>query len=240
MQETAKTTTECIMPIMPPTLSKQVSLKSYALILGAKVVDSICPLNNLVAHEGNRKVPASTCIFNFGPASTCPSRRLGLCAAHKAGVKCYAQKTEYAYHPLVLPYRKRQEAFWQSITAEEFVAQFLLLNSMKVNPFKTIRFSEAGDFHNQSELDKAEKISQLLSRFGIKCYCYTSRSDLNFSKIKSLIVSGSGFTKPGISNIFKIIKNKKDKPKGWSMCKGNCRVCNYCQIRGKKVCVMAH
>lgn len=168
----SKTTTgkeNTIAPILPPTLAKTPSLKSYIQIVGFNAIKKICPLNSLVCHEGNTKVPVSTCIFNFSPASTCPSRKLGLCAAARAGVKCYSQKAEYEYRPLVLPYRKRQERFWQSVTAEEFVAQFLLMNSMKVHPFTAVRFSEAGDFHNQEEVDKAEKIALLLARFRIKC-----------------------------------------------------------------------
>lgn len=236
-----KPTTECVAPIYPPTLDKYpVSLRAYAKILSQDVFDTICPLNKLVSHEGNLKIPSNIAIFNFSSATDCPSDKLGLCAAKKAGVKCYAKKSERGYRKFVLPYRRRQGKFWKSITAEEFVGQFLMVNSRKLNPFIAIRFSESGDFNNQEELNKAEKIAQLLARFRIKVYCYSSRKDLDFSKCKNLIVSGSGFTKKGISNIFQIIKEEKDKPSGYGMCPGNCRICNRCQIRGMKTAILKH
>ena len=227
------------MPIMPPTLSS-VSLRSYAQILSQDTFNKICPLNDLLCHEGNVKIPSSTAIFNFSSATDCISAKMGLCAASKFGVACYAKKAEREYRPFTLPYRRRQEKFWKDITAEQFVTQFLLLNSRKRNPFNAIRFSECGDFHNQQELDKAERIATLLSRFKIKCYCYTSRKDLSFTSVKNLIVSGSGFIKPGITKTFKIIGNKKDKPKGWSICKGSCRICNRCMIKGLHTAVLSH
>lgn len=198
------------------------------------------PLKDLLGDEGNTKIPSSTAIFNMSSATFCPSKKLGLCAAVKCGVKCYAIKAEYAYHPDVLPYRKRQGKFWGKVSATNFAKQFLLINATKRNGFKALRFNESGDFNNQTEVNKAEEIARLLRLQGIKTYCYTSRSDLDFSKCKDLIVSGSGFKKKGISGEFRIIKDKKDKPKGWAVCKGDCHICKRCQIRGMNTCVMAH
>jgi len=240
-KETTKTTN--IAPILPPTLFKdvsQVSLRSYALIFSEGTGKKVSPINSLVGHSGNLKIPSHTAIFNMSSANDCPSKKLGLCKAAKAGVKCYALKAEYEYHPDVLPYRRRQEAYWKSVTANQFVADFLLMNACKVKPFKSIRFNEAGDFHSQKCIDKAERIAMLLSRFGIVCYCYTSRSDLKFTKCKYLIISGSGFKRKGISNQFRIVKDLKDRPKGFGVCKGNCRICDRCLIRGRKTVVMAH
>lgn len=220
--------------------SADIPLKKFANVMNGGKGGDFWKLFSLLGREGNIKIPSTTAIFNTSSATDCASKKLGLCAACKAGVKCYALKAEYSYHPLVLPYRRRQEAFWKGITAQDFASQFLLINAFRVKPFNALRFSEAGDFANQESLDKAEKIATLLSRFGIRTYCYTSRSDLSFEKCRNLIVSGSGFTKRGISNIFKIVKNKKDKPKGWSMCRGSCKNCNLCLTRGKRVCVEAH
>jgi len=220
--------------------SADIPLKKFANVMNGGKGGGFWKLFSLLGREGNIKIPSTTAIFNTSSATDCASKKLGLCAACKAGVKCYALKAEYSYHPLVLPYRRRQETFWKGITAQDFVSQFLLINAFRVKPFNALRFSEAGDFANQKSLDKAEKIATLLSRFGIRCYTYSSRSDLDFSKCKNLIVSGSGFIKTGVSNIFKIIKDKKDRPKGWSICKGNCRICNLCQIRGKRIVTLAH
>lgn len=197
------------------------------------------PLKGLLS-EGNIKLPSSTAIFNITPAKFCPSMKLGLCKAKNQGAKCYAMKAEY-FRPQVLPYRIRQMKFWDSVSATEFAKQFLLINSQKIHsPFTALRINESGDFKSQQDLDKTEEIARILGLSGIKVYCYSSRSDLNFSRCKNLIVSGSNFIKKGITNIFKIVKNKNERPKGYGMCAGDCKVCNRCQIRGKSTCVIKH
>ncbi|HUT86187.1 MAG TPA: hypothetical protein VMW66_05065, partial [Elusimicrobiales bacterium] len=213
---------------------------TYAKIVSCGKGKRISPLNDLICHEGNIKVPSTTAIFNFCAATDCPSRKLGLCAASKANVKCYALKSERGYRPYALPYRRRQELYWKSVSAEQFASEFLFINSLKKKPFLALRFGESGDFHTQICVDKAEEIARLLRLHGIITYCYTSRKDLSYKSIKNLIIYGSDFSKKGISGIFKIIKNKKDKPSGYGMCKANCRECNRCMTRGKLTCVMSH
>ena len=63
---------------------------------------------------------------------------------------------------------------------------------------------------------------------------------INFSKVKHLIVSGSNFQKAGIPNTFKMVEDLKDKPKGWSVCSGDCRICDKCSKRGNKIVVKRH
>lgn len=196
------------------------------------------PLYWLLSDEGNRKIPATTAIFNMSSAKNCVSKKLGLCKAEKQGAKCYACKAEYLY-PLALPFRERQAKLWEKITAEEFAFQFLMINSFKRNPFNALRVSESGDFHSQDCVDKMEKIARILKRYGIVTYAYTSRSDLDFSGVRDFVIHGSGFTKPGIKGIFKIIPNKKLKIKGYGMCKMNCRVCKLCQ-KFSNVCTVKH
>ena len=111
---------------------------------------------------------------------------------------------------------------------------------MKVQPFTALRFNEAGDFYGQECVDKAERIATVLKRYGVVVYCYTSRSDLDYSKTKNLVVSGSGFMKEGITNEFKIIKSKSDKPKGYGVCPMDCKKCSKCQKRGTKTVVNLH
>lgn len=216
------------------------SLKAFTNVLSQKEFDKICPLNNLIGHVGNIKVPSSIAIFNLTSAHDCMSAKLGLCAAEKFGTHCYAKRAEFSYHKQVLPYRRNQAKLWNKLTAKEFVSQFLMLNSRKKNSFKALRFSESGDFRNQADVDKVEKIATLLKRFGIKCYTYTSRSDLDYSKISSLILSGSGFKKNGINKVFQIIKHKKDKPRNFSICKGDCKICSRCRTRNLNTAVLAH
>jgi hypothetical protein len=222
----------------------QLTLKQYALLYiagkgGAGVKDAV-PLANLIS-AGNMKLPSTTGIFNMASATNCPSKKLGLCKASQQHAKCYAMKSEQNHcSKYVLPYREAQKEFWQHISAKEFVSQFILLNSTKVIPFKNLRFNEAGDFHNQAELDKAEEIAKMLRRFGIRCYCYTSRNDLNFSKIKHLLCHGSNFVKNGISNKFRIVKSLKERKMGESVCKQNCRVCKKCLMKNLKIIIKKH
>jgi hypothetical protein len=216
---------------------KNVSLKSWAKIAQNKHNSSLCDL----MRSGNTKVPRSTGIFNMSSATDCPSKRLGLCKACKQGAKCYALKAEYEYRPDVLPFRRKQEHYWKHITAKQFVSDFVLLNSLKEVPFQNIRFSEAGDFHSQFCVDKLEQIALRLRRFGVRVYCYTSRSDLDFSKVRHAIITGSNFMKKGISNQFRIVNDvKKERMKGEGVCKGDCRVCKLCLMRNMKIVVKKH
>jgi hypothetical protein len=224
------------------TTMNDMSVKRFKRLQGViRLVTSTesLPLKKLLGSEGNIKIPSSTAIFNMASAKNCPSRKLGICKAAEQGAKCYAMKAE-ALYPQALPYRERQTKFWKSVSATEFVKQFLLINCGKKNSFTAVRFNESGDFHSQECVDKAEEIARILNLQGIKCYCYSSRHDLDFSKCKNLVVSGSNFTKKGVSNIFKIVKNIDEKPFGWAVCKGDCRICKLCLVRGQKVCIKKH
>lgn len=222
--------------------SAEMTLKSFAKLMTAGQGKYFCKLSKLVS-TGNTKLPKTTAIFNMASAHECPSHRLGLCRAYnkKGNHICYALKAETAMRPEVQPYRDRQMRFWLSCTAEEFAYQFLLINALKELPWDSLRFNESGDFHMQACVDKAERIATILKRCGIKTYCYTSRSDLDFSKVRNLIISGSGFEKEGITNVFKIVEDvKKDRPKGYGVCAMDCSKCNRCQIRGMKTVVPEH
>jgi hypothetical protein len=206
--------------------------------LTAKVAGDELRLRNLVK-AGNLKIPKTTAIFNMCSATDCPSKRLGLCAAQKAGVKCYAKKSEVASRPEVLPYRRKQEKYWRSITSDKFALDFLSFNAMKPESFSALRFNEAGDFHGQGCVIKAESVARILRDFGVVCYCYTSRSDLDFSRVRNLIINGSGFTKEGITSEFKIVVDK-DVPEGYKLCPMDCNGCKRCQRRGMKTAVPKH
>lgn len=217
---------------------KMGNIKHFTKLLAFHVFEDI-PLKSLIA-SGNRKVPNTTAIFNMSSAHNCPSRKLGLCKAEAFGAKCYAFKAEYGYRPNTIPYRDRQESFWKNVTAEQFVVQFLTINAQKPVPFNALRLNEAGDFHSQDCVDKAEKIARMLKLYGITTYCYTSRDDLDFHKIEALRVSGSGFKKDGVVNIFQIIDNKKDRPRGYKICPMDCHICNRCMKAGMKTAVVKH
>jgi hypothetical protein len=206
--------------------------------------------------SGNLKIPKTTAIFNMSSAKDCVSLAKGQCkACIVSELKelinvCYARKAEIQY-PNVLPYRERQEKFWLSISAEEFALHFLRINAGKREKFDKIRFNEAGDFHDQEGLDKAEKVAKLLSKYGVKAYCYTSRDDLDFSKVKHLVVNQSlnGLKDhkqiEGLTNAFLMITKEEGAdhklwPKGYAKCPADCRLCDRCSVKGKKSFIIQH
>ena len=187
-------------------------------------------LSKLIS-TGNTKLPRTTAIFNMGSAHDCPSLKKGLCQAFINGkCVCYAMKSEYSYHPGVLPYRRRQEKYWKTIKAETFVNEFTAMNDRKRNSFTALRLNESGDFWSQKCVDKAEKIARLLKEDGVITYCYTARKDLDFSKCKNIVISGSGFKKKGIRGNFLFVIKASDAPKGFGVCPGDCRGCVRCLI----------
>jgi len=203
------------------------------------------PLKKLI-RAGNLKIPKDTAIFNMSSATDCPSLALGLCKAcvvnelmEKVTV-CYALKSERSCRPNVLPFRRRQDAYWNKVTAEEFVLQFLMINARKPKKFNKIRFNEAGDFHSEDCVKKADKIAKLLKPHGVKCYCYTSRDDLEYHFVRHLVINGSGFMLKGIPNEFRMIEKLEDRPAGYAKCPEDCRKCDRCSIKGKKTFVLKH
>lgn len=192
---------------------------------------------------GNKKLPKSTAIFNMASATDCPSLKLGLCSAVDENGKlfCYAKKSEAGYRPDVLPYRRRQEKFWLSISAEDFAAQFIAINARKRKKFTALRLNEAGDFHTQACVDKAEAIAKLITATGVAVYAYTARKDLDYTGIDALVVNGSGWTKDNVTNDFKIVdKDGKNVPAGYVVCPMDCSICKRCLIKGNKTAVKKH
>ena len=197
---------------------------------------------NKLFGSGNNKLPVTTAILNMGPASTCPSKRLGFCQAiSKSGKNCcYAKKFENDMFKGVLPHRQAQEKYWKSSTAEQIAIDFLTQNKLKVKKWRLLRLNESGDFWSQKCIEKADKLAGILKKIdGVKTYCYSSRQDLDFSGIKNLVVMGSNFKKPGIKGIFKMVHDIKDKPKGYGICRGNCKLCHRC-IRGEDTIIKRH
>lgn len=226
---------------------QSVDYKIFAKMLGLTIYDYKGLSKLLIG--GNLKLPKTTAIFNFGTATECPSRRLGLCQAWiEKKVKgkiirkncCYAKRAETSMRPYVKPFRRKQKAYWDKVTAEEFAISFLIYNSLKPKSFTALRFNEASDFHTQNDLDKAEKVARILKVYGIICYCYTARSDLDFSHINALKVSGSGWTNEYVRGEFKMINKGEIRPKGYGLCCGDCRICNRCLKGGLRTCIIRH
>lgn len=174
---------------------------------------------------GNTKLPKDTAIFNMCSATDCPSLKLGLC---KVRDKCYALKAERLYKQ-VLPYRRRQEEFWDGTTADEFAYQLLKVNEDKKLKLKLLRVSEAGDFKTQEDVDKLSSVADILISEGsdIGVYAYTARTDLNFSNRGVLQVIGSYFM---VDAMFVPVKKPESLtlPNKSYICKADCSVCSVC------------
>lgn len=178
-------------------------------------------INGVPFSVGNTKLRDTTAIFNMNSATDCPALKLGLC---QCAEKCYAKKSERMYKQ-VLPFRQRQEKAFA--TKDEYQIAFsILAGGTKKTPIKEFRFSEAGDFVDQRAVDKMTAICIILKENGITCYGYTTRKDLDLSKLMEVAtVQGSGFM---ANNEFRYI------PKGESIgdcnytCAGDCRICSAC------------
>jgi len=184
---------------------------------------------------GNKKLPGTTAIFNICSATDCPSRKLGLCQVVNAGHKCYALRDEQFYAG-PLNYRRRQEKLWDSLTSSEFATQFLQVVGRRRIDTTALRLNESGDFRTQADVNKAGSIARRLEDLGIKVYCYTARSDLDYSGVDSLIVNGSGFK---VHGEFKFVRSAAEVPTGYRVCPGSCKSCTRC-MRGSLTCVLPH
>lgn len=182
---------------------------------------------------GNRKLPNDTAIFNMCSATDCPAMKLGLCTM---GKKCYALKAE-RYYPAVLPFRRRQEEWWDSVDAEEFVYEFTELIKTKKKRVKLLRVSEAGDFRTQKDVDKLTDVANLLmiGGFDISVYVYTARRDLDFTQRGALQVIGTHFMVDGMFVPSPETPNPVLLPKKSYVCKADCKICSVCSYGQQSV-----
>lgn len=195
-----------------------------------------------LVHVGNLKIGRNTMIFNMCSARNCPSRALGLC---RVCLWCYADKAE-KFYKRVLPYRLRQEWYWNSADVNTVIDDFTLFVGSKRKKVEYFRFNEAGDFGNINDIIKLRKIAlSLYKSFGIITYGYTARIDLVREYLKHhrlppyLITKTSGYEISG-TNSTCVIKNGESVPKGYVLCPGKncmteCRLCTKkCNIAFRK------
>lgn len=175
---------------------------------------------------GNKKLPTSTAIFNMTTAHDCPSLKLGLCQMPRPTSKCYAMGPEW-FSKDVCAHRNRQMEYWSSVTAREFVRDFLAQVTRRNGTLKVdkLRFNEAGDFRGQADVRKTENIARILKAYGVTTYLFTARKDLDFSKIEHLIVNGSNFRPYRGGNIFRAVPEASGKH---PVCPGSCKTCTRC------------
>lgn len=180
--------------------------------------------------NGNKKIGSDTLIINMNSATDCPSRARGLC---RVADKCYAMKAERCY-PQVLPYRREQELYWDTHASSDISDGLKEVIRRKRNPISYIRFSEAGDFRSQWDVNKMKDIARRIP--DVVFYGYTARNDLNYTDLPdNMIVNGSGFQ---VSNSFTAVPEILASD---TRCPGNCRGCNLCkEARGIDIKVLYH
>jgi hypothetical protein len=184
----------------------------------------------LKVSNGNRKIGEDTLILNMNAAMDCPSRKRGLCPLENPK-RCYALKAERLY-PQVLPYRRKQEAYWKATDAENIAQDLMAQMRLVPADIKYLRFSESGDFEAQEDVDKMVDISTMLvDNTDVIVYGYTARHDLDFSnRPKNMVVTGSGFM---LDNMFMTVDSYSEDAE--YKCPGNCRVCSMCKVKKERM-----
>ena len=188
-------------------------------------------INSFEYSIGNSKIGRDTIIFNMTSATDCPSKKRGQC---KHCSICYAMKSERQY-PQVLPFRRRQAAYWQSVTDYELIKDFAAALTKHKRTVKYVRFSEAGDITDQECIRKWAMLARSFPT--ITFYGYTAAKDLkkHFKALPdNLIFCGSSFM---LSNNFSPY-HKKWFPWLWFKklhhCPMDCSSCTLCKTKGKK------
>ena len=163
-----------------------------------------------------------------------------------AGI-CYAMKAERQY-PNCESYRDRQQLYWHTKSdleiSTDIRTKIFQINSRRalsnsnLPKIKYLRFSEAGDFLSQGDVDKMSKIATRLDGYAV-VYGYTARTDLDFSKVSdNMIVNGSDFM---LHNLFQVVYDRADLDKTQAICPGDCSSCNLCkERRGLIIQVLKH
>lgn len=189
------------------------------------------PLTGMPLSLGNMKLGEDTLIINMGAGLDCPSRFSGQCQVIRrfdSPHACYAIKAEKIYKG-ALPRRRRQQDVWQSADPSAIAEDAGLIveryHELGVK-IRYLRYSEAGDFRGQRDVDAMETLADFLGKRGIVVYGYTANRRLDFSGV-SFVVRGSGWNGPaGRCDVF---TKDEDIPAGYFLCPGNCRKCSACK-----------
>lgn len=201
--------------------------------------------NGLTLSNGNTKLGPDTLVINLTSATDCPSRQRGLCQLSNPA-DCYALKAERLYKAC-LPYRRRQADYYQNTTINRVVGDIGAIidqaNRSKhvkaVGGIRYIRFSEAGDFTNQTDIIRLNRVAKCLNldHPNIQFYGYSARSDLDFSRSPHLIVRGSGHDNGNAGRVIVRTLTADQKAQRtilldgteYLICPGKCFGCTICK-----------
>lgn len=210
-------------------------------------------MSNYVKHGGlevaigNHKNGSDTLVINFNSATDCPAMKLGLCAVD---FKCYAMKAERQY-PACLPYRRRQEAYWDNTDVSKICSDFDAILKRR-RYIKYLRFSEAGDFKDIESMRKLDDVALYLKEtYGIVTYGYTARVDIDYTFQVAICKKSYGFSVPpiGVQDVT-IVRESKEisgtvttsiQGRGYYVCPmTTCEGCLYCKASGTNVVFPLH
>ena len=186
---------------------------------------------------GNKKLPASTMIFNLTTAKNCPSK---LC---KVAEFCYAKKGENRYVEVFLR-NLRNKIMLENISLKDFMKLLELYIEYAPMKIKNIRLSEEGDFMSLKYVKIANDIAgHIKAKYGITTTIYTAKP-YDYGNFENLIVNAS---LPQIKNPTRYFFAKKEKElkelgvnlngKGiqyndevghYFVCTCECRLCGFC------------
>ena len=174
---------------------------------------------------GNRWLPDSTAIFNLGSATNCAAEKKGKC--NIADI-CYAKRTEKRWVNTYF-YRERQTKVFDGSNPRELADAMLVAMRMQKQRVKMLRFSEAGDFRNQADVDKFARVAKILHENNITVYGYVADDELDYSELmKYATVNGTGFM---ATNEIRIVDEYSDDPttiKCPTAEHGKCLRCSAC------------
>ena len=203
--------------------------------------------NDIPIVLGNMKLPTTTAVLNISTALLCTSRMLGLCQLRHPDKECYARNEETRFRGTCIPSRQAMQCYWDSNSAWEIAQDLIGFNEGKKSKITALRINECGDFRHQADLDKAEMLARYLKGRTIATYCYTARSDLDYTSVSALTVNGSGWM---AHNQFQVMYadgkggyvDKSGTPVPYDgTCPGSCRKCSRCLTKhGKIVGVKLH
>lgn len=186
---------------------------------------------------GNKKLPASTMIFNLTTAKNCPSK---MC---KVAEFCYAKKGENRFIDVFLR-NLRNKIMLENISLKDFLKLLELYIEYAPMKIKNIRISEEGDFINIDYVKIADAIAgHIKAKYGITTTIYTAKP-YDFSQFKNLIVNASI---PAVKNptryfFAKTVDKLKElgvnlngkgiqyneKVGNYFVCPCECRLCGFC------------
>lgn len=144
---------------------------------------------------GNTKIANNVGIFNMNSAVDCPNADSDEDNPTETGVcqvpwdDCYAHLSEQIYDN-VLPKRRLQEFFWDSIDAVTFAKALVRVKERMRSSFDYLRVSQSGDFRHNGDIIKWDTIASIVSP-EIEVYTYSASHKLDWSHAENFVVNQS-------------------------------------------------